>query len=244
MLYAIISVIAIIADQLMKYWVTANIPLNTGVVKVIPGIFHLVNIHNEGAAFSILSGWRWAFVVLAVAFSVLVIIAVSKNWIETSFGKWMAILTMAGAIGNLIDRFMYGYVVDMFTIPCIKVIQIFNIADLFITFCGILFCISLFIPSKDNSSQETTDESEPDVEKPKKLRKRRKETDETDDVTVYTKPVKPNISNEDVEEDIKAYKAPETVSASPKPVVEEKPAYTPPKDDMDFTLEDILNEFK
>ena len=58
MLYAIAAVLALIADQWMKYWVTANIVLDTGSVELIPGVFKLVNIHNEGAAFSLLAGWR------------------------------------------------------------------------------------------------------------------------------------------------------------------------------------------
>ena len=56
MLYAIVVVLVLIADQLVKYWVTANITLNSGSVELIPGILKLVNIHNDGAAFSLFPG--------------------------------------------------------------------------------------------------------------------------------------------------------------------------------------------
>ena len=136
MLYAIVVVLVLIADQLVKYWVTANITLNSGSVELIPGILKLVNIHNDGAAFSLFPGYRWIFVGLAAAVTIA---------IKSGFGRWMAVLTMAGALGNAIDRAIYGYVVDMFVIEPVKFIQVFNVADIFITVGGILFCLYLII---------------------------------------------------------------------------------------------------
>lgn len=145
MLYAIVVVLVLIADQLMKYWVTANITLNSGSVELIPGILKLVNIHNDGAAFSLFPGYRWIFVGLAAAVTIAVILALVFRWIKSGFGRWMAVLTMAGALGNAIDRAIYGYVVDMFVIEPVKFIQVFNVADIFITVGGILFCLYLII---------------------------------------------------------------------------------------------------
>ena len=145
MLYAIVVVLVLIADQLVKYWVTANITLNSGSVELIPGILKLVNIHNDGAAFSLFPGYRWIFVGLAAAVTLAVILALIFHWIKSGFGRWMAVLTMAGALGNAIDRAIYGYVVDMFVIEPVKFIQVFNVADIFITVGGILFCLYLII---------------------------------------------------------------------------------------------------
>ena len=127
MLYAIVVVLVLIADQLVKYWVTANITLNSGSVELIPGILKLVNIHNDGAAFSLFPGYRWIFVGLAAAVTIAVILALIFHWIKSGFGRWMAVLTMAGALGNAIDRAIYGYVVDMFVIEPVKFIQVFNV---------------------------------------------------------------------------------------------------------------------
>ena len=54
MWYAIVAILILIADQGLKYWVTVNIALDTGHVTLIPGVLELTNIHNNGAAFSML----------------------------------------------------------------------------------------------------------------------------------------------------------------------------------------------
>ena len=68
MLATIVIVLLVILDQLVKYLVKTNIPLG-GSVPFLPGVLGLTHIHNTGAAFSMLSGARWFFVLLTVAFS-------------------------------------------------------------------------------------------------------------------------------------------------------------------------------
>ena len=60
-------ILLVILDQAVKYLVKTNIPLG-GSVPLLPGILGLTHIHNEGAAFSMLTGARWFFVVLTVVF--------------------------------------------------------------------------------------------------------------------------------------------------------------------------------
>lgn len=150
MTYAIVTVIVLIFDQLLKFWVTKNIPLMTGdiaaeqlgdyVRELIPGVVRLTNIHNTGAAFSILEGARWFFVVITIVFVIAVIVLISQEIIRGPLGRWSAVLVMAGAISNGLDRALYGYVVDMFEFEFMN-FAIFNLADIFITVCGILFCV-------------------------------------------------------------------------------------------------------
>lgn len=151
MLYAIAAVLVLIADQWLKYWVTTNIVLSTGSKPLIPGIVSLVNIHNDGAAFGMFNGgaWRWVFVALAVVFVVVVVYALSKDLIKHPLGRWSAVGVLAGAVGNCIDRVMQGYVVDMFRLDFTSY-AIFNIADIFISCCGVLFCIYIIF-GKDGS---------------------------------------------------------------------------------------------
>ena len=67
MLFAIAVILILIADQGLKYWVTLSIPLDDGVRALFPGFLELRNIHNTGAAFSLLAGApRWIFIILAV----------------------------------------------------------------------------------------------------------------------------------------------------------------------------------
>ena len=146
MIYAIIGFLAVILDQYVKYWTAANILIDTGVKDLIPGIVSLVNIHNPGAAFGILSGSnsRILFISVCVVFTLLVIVAIAANWISGPLGKWCAVLVAAGGIGNCIDRVLYGYVQDMFSLDFIN-FPVFNVADIFITvFCLIFILYILF----------------------------------------------------------------------------------------------------
>lgn len=144
MLYAIVALLVLIADQALKYYVTVNIPLDEGVITLIPGVMSLVNYHNTGAAFSMLDGGgaRWAFVVLAVAFTIAIAYALITRRIKNKPLAWTLVLVAAGAMGNAIDRAMYGYVVDMFRTDFMN-FAIFNVADIFITLGGIALCIAI-----------------------------------------------------------------------------------------------------
>lgn len=165
MLYAIVAVLVLILDQAVKYWTTVGLALDTGVKTVIPGVLSLVNIHNSGAAFGILQNARWLFVLIAVVFVAAVVVALTKNVIKGELGRWSAILVMAGAVGNCIDRVMNGYVVDMFRLDFMN-FAVFNIADIFITVCGILFCVYVIF-GKDFTDDKKSERGET----PKKSRR-------------------------------------------------------------------------
>ncbi|PKM73347.1 MAG: signal peptidase II [Firmicutes bacterium HGW-Firmicutes-16] len=145
MLYAIVAVIILILDQATKYW--TNFHLAEGATApFIPGFIQLTNVHNTGAAFSFLEGGRWFFVILTLVVTIGVIILLSKNIVKGKLGRWMLIMVVAGGLGNCIDRALYGYVVDMFQFQ-FKIFggdfAIFNVSDIFITVCGIIFCVYL-----------------------------------------------------------------------------------------------------
>ena len=148
MLYAIVAVLALILDQAVKYWTTVNIVVDTGEAKLIPGFVHLANVHNTGAAFSFLEGARWFFVILCIIFCLVVIYVLAKNIITHPVARWCAVLVMAGAIGNCIDRIVCGYVVDMFEFDFLifgKPFPVFNLADIYITVGVIVFCICILV---------------------------------------------------------------------------------------------------
>lgn len=165
MYYAIAALLVLIADQALKYYVTLNIPLNEGVVPLIPGIMSLVHHRNTGAAFSMLSGGgaRWAFVVLAVAFTAAVIYMILHRTIKSKLMNWTLVMVAAGAVGNAIDRALYGFVVDMFRTDFMN-FAIFNVADIFITIGGFGLCLAiLLMPSdKKKDEKEANDKDEDD----------------------------------------------------------------------------------
>ena len=166
MFYAIAVVLVLIADQALKYWVSLNIDLNTGEQALIPGFIKLVNIHNSGAAFGLLGGggWRWVFVVVALVFAVVVVYALKRNLIHGKLGRWAAVGVLAGSIGNCIDRVAYGYVVDMFKFEFLgdsRLNAIFNVADVFISCCGVLFCLYIIFGGENSLAPAGEDDGEP-----------------------------------------------------------------------------------
>jgi signal peptidase II len=139
MIEAIVMVLLVALDQIVKYLVKTNIAMGES-VNFIPHVLALTHIHNTGAAFSMLSGARWFFVVLTVAFVAVALWALYAKKITHPMGRWTLVLIIAGAVGNLIDRALYGYVVDMFEVLFMN-FAIFNVADIFVVVGGILFCI-------------------------------------------------------------------------------------------------------
>lgn len=166
MFYAIAVVLVLIADQALKYWVSLNIDLNTGGQALIPGFIKLVNIHNSGAAFGLLGGggWRWVFVVVALVFAVVVVYALKRDLIRGKLGRWAAVGVLAGSIGNCIDRVAYGYVVDMFKFEFLgdsRLNAIFNVADVFISCCGVLFCLYIIFGGENSLATAGEEDGEP-----------------------------------------------------------------------------------
>ena len=143
MLYSIVGLLVIILDQAVKYWVQ-NTLFGTDIVKFIPGVISLVNVHNDGAAFSFLSGSgaRIYFIIATGVFTVLVIIALATNFISGKVSRWSLVLVTAGGLANCIDRVIYGYVQDMFKVELFN-FAIFNVADVFITVFAIVFVLAM-----------------------------------------------------------------------------------------------------
>ncbi|MBE0435903.1 MAG: signal peptidase II [Methylomicrobium sp.] len=131
-----LSFVVLVLDQVTKLAVVANMQLYQS-IQVLP-FFNLTYVHNTGAAFSFLSeagGWqRWFFAVLAFVISVVITVWLARlKRHETLLAVSLA-LVLGGAVGNLIDRLAYGYVIDFLDVyyqdwhwPA------FNIADSAIT---------------------------------------------------------------------------------------------------------------
>ena len=144
MLYAIIGMLVIIADQYIKFWVQGHIALTSTGEEFIPGILSLVNVHNDGAAFGFLagSGARIPFIIVAGVFTVAVIIALATKLISGKLARWSIVLVTAGALSNCLDRVLYGYVQDMFKTEFMN-FPVFNLADVFITVFAIVFALAV-----------------------------------------------------------------------------------------------------
>ena len=125
-------------DQFTKYLTMTNID---GVVPFIPNFLSFTYAQNDGAAWSILRGQMWLFVLIFAVMTVLVLVEYFKKPMPfTKFERWCIAAVYAGGLGNIIDRIFRGKVVDMIQLDFMD-FPVFNVADCFIT-CG---CIALFI---------------------------------------------------------------------------------------------------
>ena len=175
MLYSIVGILVIILDQAVKFWVSDTL-FGTDVVRFIPGVISLVNVHNDGAAFSFLSGQgaRIYFIIATVVFVLLVIIALATNFIRGKFSRWCLVFVAAGGLANMIDRVLYGYVQDMFKVELFN-FAIFNVADIFITVFSILFALSMIFERPESDLNDVLYEIDDEDEKPRKEKKSRRE---------------------------------------------------------------------
>lgn len=150
MLFAIVAILILIADQWLKYWVTVNITLSTGSHELIPGVVKLVNIHNSGAAFGLLdnvSYARWIFLAITAVFVIAIVLLLVKRVFDSPFAVWCEVLFLTGALGNCIDRVFLGYVVDMFKLDFVN-FAVFNIADAVLVVSCLMFVIYVFFGSR------------------------------------------------------------------------------------------------
>ncbi|MEM5341053.1 signal peptidase II [Paraburkholderia azotifigens] len=108
-----VAVIVILFDQLTKIAVAKVFAYGSS--HAIAPFFNLVLVYNRGAAFSFLAmagGWqRWAFTALGVAAAILICYLLKRHGNQKMFCTALALI-MGGAIGNVIDRLLYGHVID------------------------------------------------------------------------------------------------------------------------------------
>jgi signal peptidase II len=130
-----LALILLIADQLTKVLILGYYQL--GDATYVTGFFNIVRVHNSGAAFSFLasaSGWqRWFFTVIGIAAAVFIVWMLKSHAGQKLFSFALACI-LGGAVGNVIDRLLYGYVVDFLDFHYAGWhFPAFNIADAAIT---------------------------------------------------------------------------------------------------------------
>lgn len=108
-----IALIVVLADQFTKALILGE--FQYGDSRHVTSFFNLVRVHNTGAAFSFLAGaagWqRWFFIGLGAVAAVFIIWLLKQHGGQRLFG-WALALILGGAVGNVVDRMLHGYVVD------------------------------------------------------------------------------------------------------------------------------------
>ena len=135
--YAWIAAVVVIVDQLVK-WACLGL---AGSVTLIPRVLALTYAENTGMAFSLFSGRAWLLGCISAA-------CITLGWLVLRryrlgrLSRVAAMLMLGGAAGNMIDRFLRGYVVDMFETLFVD-FAIFNVADAALTVGTLLMALSL-----------------------------------------------------------------------------------------------------
>lgn len=145
-------------DQATKFWIIHNFVLHESRV-VIADFFHLTFLTNNGAAFSMLAGqpalWRQAFFLVAASAALVFIWMAQRSFGRRSMRYTVALSLIAGgAIGNMVDRIRYGFVIDFLDVfigqhhwPA------FNIADSAICVGVILFIVHNLLFDREADEQ-------------------------------------------------------------------------------------------
>lgn len=147
------AAILVAADQLIKQWATAVLqPI--GAITILPGILELRYYLNDGMAFSMLAGKQ----TLLIAMTSIMLVAVLLVLLLRKMGTWERIswtLILGGGIGNLIDRFFNGVVVDYINVLFVN-FAVFNFADICITTGVILLMVWILYDSIRQEKAEKT----------------------------------------------------------------------------------------
>lgn len=147
--FLIIGIILI--DQLSKFYIQETMTIGMS-HPIITNVFHITYILNPGAAFGILENQRLFFIFIAIVMIFVVAYIYPKIPSNSSLLRLGVALLVGGAIGNVIDRVKFGYVVDFFDF---RIWPIFNIADITIVIGVTLIIYSMIFLSniKDENNE-------------------------------------------------------------------------------------------
>ena len=149
---ALIIIISVIFDQATKLW-AANVLKNGNSIKIIGNFLRLSYAENKGAAFSILQNQRIFFLIITIVMLVFLALIYFKTKNISKMSRLSVAMIIGGAIGNFIDRFRLGYVIDFIDVRfgSFYNFPIFNIADSFVV-CGTILMVILILFNKFETS--------------------------------------------------------------------------------------------
>ncbi len=155
----IVVVLSVVLDQLSKYLaVTYLTQIDT--FPVIENVLHFTYVENRGAAFGMLSGHRWVFMVASIvgiiALAIWLAVSKTKNrWMQCAIA-----LVIGGGIGNMIDRVRLEYVIDFIDCRFID-FYVFNIADSCVCVgCGMVLLAVIIDEVKEHKQRKAAKAAE------------------------------------------------------------------------------------
>lgn len=153
----VLFVLVLIAvDQATKYLAVENL-MNQKPYVVWEGVFELHYLENRGAAFGLLQGQKIFFVLITLIILAVIVYVLVKAPYQKLYTKLHITLVFiaSGAVGNLIDRLRYDYVVDFLYFSLIN-FPIFNVADIYVTLASFYLVILLLFVYKESDLEFLT----------------------------------------------------------------------------------------
>ena len=140
-------IVVMMLDQLTKQFAATH-EVGDVIAVLIPGALQLTLVHNTGAAWGMFGDWTNLFVVVALVVCIFIVCFLFFNSDTTNTPTVVACaLLFSGGLGNALDRFLNGYVIDMIQVTFIDY-PVFNIADCAITVGVILLVIDMLFLNK------------------------------------------------------------------------------------------------
>ena len=145
----VLAVLLIAADQISKYFAVLKLK-NQPPYSVVDGVFELHYLENRGAAFGMLQGQKFFFIFIAAVILCTIVYVLWKAPYQKMYIKLHITLVFiaSGAVGNLIDRVRYDYVVDFLYFSLIN-FPVFNVADCFVCIAAVLLLYCFLFKYKD-----------------------------------------------------------------------------------------------
>ncbi|MBR4470311.1 MAG: signal peptidase II [Erysipelotrichaceae bacterium] len=152
-LYGVCIAIFVLIDQIVKKAVVNNIALSE-VILVIKDFFYITYVRNYGAGFSILQNATLFLIALSIIACIALFYLLMTAEKNDLISKMSYLLIISGAIGNLIDRIRYGYVVDFLDFKIFTYdFPVFNVADCFITVGCFILIIKILWEARNAGNQ-------------------------------------------------------------------------------------------
>ncbi len=159
-----VFILAFIVDRASKIWALEWLAKQPGGQFALwPNVLHLRYVENRGISFSLLAGNPWLLAALSLAAMILVVLALRAALNKGEGENMLLWLLLAGGVGNMVDRLLYGYVIDFFEIRLFR-FAIFNVADVCLTIAGVILIFYLLgaprMRQRESGSDDASDDDD------------------------------------------------------------------------------------
>jgi signal peptidase II len=154
-MFYLVTLIVLAVDQITKVQISSSMRMHES-RSVLGEFFQLTYVHNDGAAFGLDLGGRWAFIIVTVLVSAFIVLYYARSE-RTPMARWALAMILGGALGNLADRIRLGEVIDFLHVSVAGFSwPIFNVADIGVSVGVGLLALHLFRKEHPEDADESS----------------------------------------------------------------------------------------